>query len=156
MNDGNSARAGRDLAVGSEIAGQERVMTAERIEWYDSAMLSAGNDRFTKVGVNIHTDDEFAKSQGLPAVIADGMITTNWCSSMLIEHFGMDYVERGELRTKFIKPVFRGQTVSVRGRVRSVDRLDGGGIVYALDVWCEVEDGVKVTDGEAKVEVVSH
>ncbi len=138
--------------VGAEIAGPVRRMTAERIEWYDSAMLSAGKGELSQVGVNIHTDDEYAKAQGLPAIIADGMIMTNWCSSMMIQHFGMDYLEHGELRTKFIKPVYLGQTVHVRGRVLSADRSDGG-VSYALDVWCEDENGIKVTDGDAKVEV---
>jgi 3-hydroxybutyryl-CoA dehydratase len=138
--------------IGAEIAGPVRLMTAERIEWYDSAMLSAGKGELSQVGVNIHTDDEYAKAQGLPAIIADGMIMTNWCSSMMIQHFGMDYLEHGELRTKFIKPVYLGQTVHVRGRVLSADRSHGG-VSYALDVWCEDENGIKVTDGDAKVEV---
>jgi 3-hydroxybutyryl-CoA dehydratase len=146
----NDAVASYD--IGAEIAGPVRLMTAERIEWYDSAMLSAGKGELSQVGVNIHTDDEYAKAQGLPAIIADGMIMTNWCSSMMIQHFGMDYLEHGELRTKFIKPVYLGQTVHVRGRVLSADRSDGG-VSYALDVWCEDENGIKVTDGDAKVEV---
>ena len=95
-------------AVGAEITGPARLMTAERIEWYDSAMLSAAKGTLAQVGSNIHTDEAYARSQGLPAIIADGMIMANWCSSMLIEHFGLAYVERGELRTKFIKPVPSG------------------------------------------------
>ena len=55
-------------------------MTAERIEWYDSAMLSAAKGELAQVGANIHTDEDYARSQGLTAVIADGMIMTNWCS----------------------------------------------------------------------------
>jgi hypothetical protein len=146
-------RAPRDLAVGTEIAGPVRVMTAERIEWYDSAMLSAASGELAQVGSNIHTDDEYAKSQGLPAVIADGMISANWMSEMMVEHFGMDYVERGELRAKFIKPILLGATVFIRGRVLSVEPRENGGVGYALDVWCEDEKGVKLTDGDAKVEV---
>lgn len=141
------------MAVGSEIHGPVRVMTPERIEWYDSAMLSAAKDELARVTVNIHTDEEYAKAEGLPAIIADGMISTNWCSEMLIEHFGMDYVERGELRTRFIKPTFLGVTVSVRGRVTSAQPQPGGAIVYTLDVWCEDETGLKLTVGDAKVEV---
>lgn len=141
------------MAVGSEIHGPVRVMTPERIEWYDSAMLSAAKDELARVTVNIHTDEEYAKAEGLPAIIADGMISTNWCSEMLIEHFGMDYVERGELRTRFIKPTFLGVTVSVRGRVTSAQLQPGGAIVYTLDVWCEDETGLKLTVGDAKVEV---
>ncbi|HYM71330.1 MAG TPA: MaoC family dehydratase [bacterium] len=143
----------RELTVGAEIAGPVRVMTAERIEWYDSAMLSAAKDELAKVGSNIHTDQAYAASQGLPGIIGDGMISTNWISTMLVDRFGMDYLERGELRTKFIRPVLLGATVSVRGRVTSVERRDDGSLAYALDVWCEDEQGTRLTDGDAKVEV---
>ncbi len=148
------ARA-EELRGGSELAGPVRVMTSERIQWYDSAMLSAAKGELARVGSNIHTDEEYAKSQGLTGIIADGMISTNWISSMLVQQFGMDYLGRGELRTKFLKPIFLGTAVSVRGRVRSVERLDSGAIRYALEVWCEDEKGVKLTDGDARVEVAS-
>jgi 3-hydroxybutyryl-CoA dehydratase len=141
------------LRVGDEIRGPVRMMTAERIQWYDSAMLSAAKDELARVTVNIHTDDDYARMQGLPAVIADGMISTNWCSEMLVDHFGMDYVEHGELRTKFVKPVFLHETLSVRGQVTAVDPRQNGSVVYSLDVWCENEKRVKVTVGDAKVEV---
>lgn len=148
-----AAGASRGLAVGTELSGPVRVMTSERIQWYDSAMLSAAKGELARVTVNIHTDEQYAKSQGLPAIIADGMISTNWCSEMLIEEFGMDYVEHGELRTKFIKPIFLGVTVSVRGKVVSAEPQQGGSVVYALEVWCEDEHGAKLTVGDARVEV---
>ena len=147
--------AAETLRVGTEIAGPVRVMTVERIQWYDSAMLSAAEGELARVTVNIHTDDDYAKAEGLPAIIADGMMSTNWCSEMLIEHFGMDYVENGELRTKFIKPIFLGVTVFVRGKVTSAAPQQSGAVVYALDVWCEDEKGVKLTVGDAKVTVAS-
>jgi 3-hydroxybutyryl-CoA dehydratase len=140
------------LNVGATIQGPVRHMTAERIEWYDSGMLSAAKGELAHVGINIHTDDEFARSQGLPAVIADGMIMTNWCSEMMVANFGMDYLTRGELRTKFIKPVFLNETVSVFARVTAVEPSASGGRAYVLDVWCENDKGVKVTDGHARVE----
>ena len=86
-------------------------------------------------------------------IIADGMIMANWVSSMLVEHFGLAYVERGELRTKFIKPVPLGMTIVCRGRVQSVERLAGGALGCMLDVWCEDEHGVRVVDGHARVEL---
>jgi 3-hydroxybutyryl-CoA dehydratase len=150
-----SVSPAKTLPVGTEITGPVRVMTAERIQWYDSAMLSAAKGELARVTVNIHTDDDYAKEQGFPALIADGMMSTNWCSEMLIDRFGMDYVEHGELRTKFIKPIFLGVTVSVRGKVTSAAPQENGAVVYALDVWCEDEKGVKLTVGDAKVKVTS-
>ena len=62
MNDVMSA----SYDVGAEIAGPVRLMTAERIEWYDSAMLSAGKGELSQVGVNIHTDEEYAQRRACP------------------------------------------------------------------------------------------
>ncbi len=147
------ARPVRDLAVGAEITGPVRLMTAERIEWYDSAMLSAAKGTLAQVGSNIHTDEEFAKSEGFPTVNADGMIMTNWCSEMLVRAFGMDYFERGELRTKYIKPTNLGVLLHVKGRIREATRQPNGNTLYTIDVWCEDPHGTKLTDGDAKVEV---
>lgn len=144
--------AAQNLEVGSEIAGPVHVVTPERIEWYDSGMLSSASGQLAKVGSNIHTDDEYAKQEGFPAVMADGMILTNWCSTMMLQTFGMDYLERGQLRTKFIKPVYLDVIVHTKAKVLSIEPGKGGK-VYKLDVWCEDENGLKVVDGDATVEV---
>jgi hypothetical protein len=141
-----------DLVVGAEIRGPVKHINPERIEWYDSAMLSAAKNELAEVGSNIHTDDEYAKKEGFPGVMADGMMMTNWCSTMLVEHFGMDYLERGELRTKFIKPVYLDVMLHVRAKVLSVDKTETG-MLYSLDVWCEDGKQTKLVDGHAKIEV---
>ena len=141
------------LPVGYELVGPVRGITMERIEWYDSALLSCCTNELRQVGSNIHTDPEFAKSEGYAVPIADGMISTNWCSQMLIEQFGMDYIETGELRTKFIKPVDVGVLLHAKGRVKEATPQPGGGMLYALDVWCEDSNGKVLTVGDAKVAV---
>ncbi|PCJ88471.1 MAG: hypothetical protein COA52_13305 [Hyphomicrobiales bacterium] len=140
------------LTVGTELKGPIRAVTPERIEWYDSGMLSAASNKLAQVGSNIHTDDEYAQSEGFPAVMADGMIMTNWCSTMLIENFGLDYLERGSLRTKFIKPIYLNTIVHVKAKVLSKETTDTG-TSYKLDVWCEDQDGLKVVDGDSTIEV---
>jgi 3-hydroxybutyryl-CoA dehydratase len=146
-------RTADGLVVGSELAGPVRVTTMERIHWYEGGMRSAATGVRTLPHSNIHTDAEYARSQGLSAPIADGMMSTNWISSMLVHYFGMEYVAHGELRTKFIKPIFLGAVVATRGRVTSVERAGSGGTVYGMEVWCEDEKGVKLTVGDAKAEV---
>ena len=141
--------------VGDALAGPVRAITPQRIEWYDSAMLSAATNELRQVGSNIHTDEEFARSQGFATANADGMIMTNWCSEMLLRAFGLDYLERGELRTKYIKPVDVGVELHVKGRISEVTRLPGGNTRYAIDVWCEDAHGVKLVDGDAAVEVAA-
>lgn len=139
--------------VGEELAGPVRCVTPERIAWYDSAMLSAATNEPRRVGSNIHTDAEYAKSQGFSAANADGMIMTNWCSEMLLRAFGMDYLERGELRTKYIKPTNVGVELHVKGQIREAASLQNGHTLYTIDVWCEDERGTRLVDGDAKVEV---
>ena len=140
--------------VGDEIRGPVRGITTTRIEWYDSAMLSAATNELRQVGSNIHTDEEFAKSEGFSGVNADGMIMTNWCSEMLVKAFGIHYLERGSLRNKYIKPTNLGVELHVRGRVKETSKGPKGGTLYSLDVWCEDQKGTKLVDGDATVEVV--
>jgi 3-hydroxybutyryl-CoA dehydratase len=139
--------------VGDDLRGPVRCVTPERIQWYDSAMLSAATNELRRVGSNIHTDEEYAKSQGFAAANADGMIMTNWCSEMLLRTFGLDYLERGELRTKYIKPTNVGVELRVKGRITDATEQSNGNTLYAIDVWCEDERGTKLVDGDAKVEV---
>jgi hypothetical protein len=74
---------------------------------------------------------------------------------MLIAQFGMDYIERGELRTKYIRPVNIGVLLHVKGKVTDVTTMPGGGTLYVLDVWCEDAAGEKLVDGDARVEVAA-
>ena len=140
------------LTVGQDLAGPVRAITPERIEWYDSGMLSAATNELRQVGSNIHTDEEYARKEGFSGVNADGMIMTNWCQEMLIQQFGLDFIERGELRTKYIKPVNMGVQLHVKARVKEATD-QAGGTLYVLDVWCEDAEGRKLVDGDAKVEV---
>jgi len=141
--------------VGDLLAGPIRTITPQRIEWYDSAMLSAATDEWRQVGSNIHTDEEFARSEGFATANADGMIMTNWCSEMLTRAFGMDYLERGELRTKYIKPTNLGVMLHVKGRIRAATAQGNGNTLCTIDVWCEDEHGMKLVEGDATVEVAA-
>ena len=143
----------RIYRVGDELVGPVRVITPQRIEWYDSAMLSAATDELRQVGSNIHTDVEFARSEGFQTANADGMLMTNWCSEMLLRAFGIDYLQHGELRTKYIKPVNLGVELHVRGRITEVTSQPDGTTRYTIDVWCEDGQRTKLVDGDAKIDV---
>ena len=70
------------------------------------------------------------------------------------ETFGRHYLERGELRTKYIKTTDVGAAIRVFGQVRSRDELAGGTTRIELDVWIEGADGTKLTVGDAAVDIV--
>lgn len=138
--------------VGGEISGPEVKVTAERLQVYGDGLLTSAADTPARVGANIHTDVEYARQQGLTAPVVDGMLSVNYLSSMLVRAFGRAYLEHGELRAKFIKPVYVDEVVQPRGIVR--ERIEGqdGRTRHVLDVWME-RDGEKVVDGDAAVEI---
>ncbi|NII69957.1 acyl dehydratase [Microbacterium ulmi] len=143
----------KTLEAGAEIAGARKVATAQRIFWYGSGFMTANAGERREVITNIHTDDEFAREQGFSAAIADGMMSANWISSMLITTFGADAIARGHLRTKFIRPIYVDEGITPRARVISVTRQPDGSDRFELEVWADDDEGVKRTVGDYAVTV---
>jgi acyl dehydratase len=138
---------------GTQFRLPPRPMTRERMRWYvdiqDTVYYDDG--RIHTQPPTIHDDDAYAKKQGLPGIIADGMISTNWILSLLVDVFGPDAASRGRLRTKYIAPVYEDQVLITCASVASVHDNEQGETLYQLDVWCEDDTGKKVTVGEARV-----
>ena len=140
-----------ELAAGDELRAPPRSMHRERMRWYVDGLFTAkANDGTVHTEENIHTDDEYARSQGLPGIIADGMISTNWIYGFLIDVFGEAYLNKGSLRTKYIKPILENQQVIAALRVEAIEPADGE-TRYRLEVWCEDDNGQKLTVGAAEV-----
>jgi 3-hydroxybutyryl-CoA dehydratase len=143
--------------AGTQFRLPPRPMTRERMRWYvdiqDTVYYNDG--RIHPQAPTIHDDDAYAKKQGLPGIIADGMISTNWILSLLVDVFGADAASRGRLRTKYIAPIYEDQVIITCAGVASVHDSADGEIVYRLDVWCEEDTGKKVTVGEAHVHSAS-
>jgi acyl dehydratase len=125
-------------------------MTAERMRWYSEGLHTAvsTSGRVVAAAVNIHTDDEFARSRGLPGRLADGMISTNWLSALLVDAFGDGFLRGGALQTKFIRPIYENERVFAIVTVTSVDR-DGDGAIVRTEVRCETDGGELCTIGTA-------
>jgi hypothetical protein len=139
-----------DFPPGTELTGPLRLVSAERMQRYGDGLLSAAAGEEIHVGANIHTNEHYARSQGLEYAIADGMLSTNWLSSMLVRSFGAAYLESGELRTKFIAPVRVGIELQARGRVTAHVHTEDGTRVD-LDVWTEDTSGTRLVVGSASV-----
>ena len=93
----------------------------------------------------IHQNEEFAKSVGLPNVIAHGMYTMGIAATYLSELAGSQAVT--ELSAKFIKPVVVPAGVDVAIEISGkILEVDGAIAKVELTVIC---DGVKVL-GNAK------
>ncbi|MGB3407670.1 MAG: MaoC family dehydratase [Jannaschia sp.] len=146
------ARPARMPSVGDVFELAPRAMTRERMRWYVDAQATAvandGKPRFG--GPTIHDDHAYAVSQGLPGIIADGMVSTNWILALLTEIFGPAAASTGRLRTKYIAPVYENDLIETRVTVTSA-RGEGARSEYLLDVLCQRADGTAVTVGEARI-----
>ncbi|MFM7718468.1 MAG: MaoC/PaaZ C-terminal domain-containing protein [Actinomycetota bacterium] len=127
--------------------GQELPPRTRSVEAPDlAAYAEASGDRNP-----LHLDEAFARSVGFPSVIAHGMLTLGHLGAAL-----RDWAVDGEviaLRAQFRAPVFPGETIVARGRVRAV-----AGDVVTLDVWVEVERDGRIEEpvrrGEAEIRLV--
>ena len=141
--------------VGDHFAAPPRAMTRERMRWYVDAQATAvandGKPRFG--GPTIHDDDAYAQSQGLPGIIADGMVSTNWILALLIETFGPAAVRQSRLRTKYVSPVYEDDVLTSHAEITALSGSKGVSHV-TLKVWCDDAKGRVVTVGEAKVRLV--
>lgn len=141
------------LQVGSELRSAPRAMTRERMRWYVDAQptVAADDGRIHTQPPTIHDDDDYARKQGLPGIISDGMISTNWILGLLLDAFGRAALKRGRLKTKYIAPIYENEIVTSVARVSSLTRTADGEAAYQFEVWCESDAGRKVTVGEALV-----
>ena len=88
----------------------------------------------------IHQDEDFAKSVGLPDVIAHGMWTMGAAGTVVADWAG-DAGRVVEFGTRFTKPVVvpeSGNEVVVEGVVKAVD-ADTGRVTVDLTTTCEGE-----------------
>lgn len=143
------------LQIGAELRSPPRPMTRERMRWYVDAQptVAADDGRIHTQDPTIHDDDDYARKQGLPGIISDGMISTNWIMGVLFDAFGPAIARKGRLRTKYIAPIFEDQVVIAVARVTARTETAGRETLYQLDVWCEDDSGKKLTVGEASVYV---
>lgn len=138
------------LAIGTVLRAPPRRMTRERMRWYVDLLptVEADDGRVHQAEPTIHDDDDFAKSQGLPGIIADGMLSTNWILSLLLDAFGEEVLRKGGLKTRYIAPVYEDMVIHVCARVAAAEK-EGASVAYRFEVWCEDQAGTKLTVGDA-------
>jgi 3-hydroxybutyryl-CoA dehydratase len=140
-------------AVGTQVRLSPRPMTRERMRWYVDIQetVQVDDGRIHAQPPTIHDDDAYARKQGLPGIISDGMITTNWIHGLLIDMFGPAAAATGWLRTKYIRPIYEDQIVIAAAKVIRVLDNEQRETVYTLEVWCEDDQGQVLTVGDACV-----
>ena len=132
-------REGRNLP---EI---KRGITQEKINHY----ARASND-FNP----IHVDEDFAKKTPLGGTIAHGMLILAYISQMMTAAFGQSWLVGGKLDVRFRTPARPGDTVTVSGKIRRLEKGEGQTSINC-DVLCQNQKGESVITGEASLRVKS-
>lgn len=132
-------RAAADLAPGTPIPPLVKRARQDQM----SVFSGAGKQWF-----NIHTDVGIAQAAGFRDTLAQGMMETCWMSEMLAGFFGARWMTSGWIKTVFLKPVFRNDTLTCRGVITGTS-VDGTGTRLTLEVWATNQDGVMTAAGWA-------
>lgn len=85
---------------GSTSEGRQLMMTRDLLRTYSRAG-------------NFHSDDGAARSMGLPGMVAMGMQTLGPAYGLVLDAWGEEFVERGELEARFFGLVLEDDTVDV-------------------------------------------
>ena len=129
-----------NLKVGDEIPQLVKHPTTRQLVQYAGAQ----GDFY-----EIHYDQDYARSIGLPGVILHGLLKAGFLGQLVTDWLG----DRGTLKTFEVS--YRGLDVPgkpyrCRGKITKVD-----GRQVELEVWGEDEGGQRTTVGSAAVEMAS-
>jgi acyl dehydratase len=129
--------ATRDMDVGQMLPPVQKDVTFENIR-----LFSMWSNR------NIHTDWEVAIKGGLPAPIAQGLMSHAYLCEMLTGFFGKNWLQGGKIDVKFIRYTLPGDVVTAGGVVK--EKIEEGSAVrFNCEVWCESLSGEKTVVGVA-------
>jgi hypothetical protein len=136
---------------GQQLASLTKTMTAERMRRYADALETCTHDSATPLVAepNIHTDDEIARATGLPARVADGMVSTNWVSSLLADVAGDGYLSRGSLFTRYVKPIFVDERIEIVVTITDRNAVGDDYDKIFTEVSCLNPNGEVATGGRA-------
>ena len=133
------------MTAAAEITpGQRLDQVVHTIERADLIRYAGASGDFNP----IHWNDEWAKSVGLPGVIAHGMFSMGVAARM-ISAFGDNPAAIKRLRVRFSAMIQPGQTLTVSGEVADID-----GDRVKVRFWGDDEAGNRVlSKGEAELEL---
>lgn len=126
------------IEVGQELPELVKEPTTQQLVMY----AGASGDFY-----QIHYDQDFARSTGLPGVILHGLLKTGFLAQLVTSWLG----DRGRLKTFEVS--YRGIDLPGRPcRSRGVVRTVQGGEAE-LELWTEDPDGNRTTLGRATVQI---
>lgn len=98
----------------------------------------------------IHMDADYAAGRGYPGRVVYGMLGASFFSTLAGVYLPGEHCLLHSVEAKFAKPVFIGDTLTVRGEVTEVNPVFGE---IAIRASLTNQDGKKVTRGLIKAGV---
>ncbi len=103
---------------------------------------------FSGPGKNYHTDVEQARKLGFPNIVVQGMMSSCFVSRVMQEHFGLGWLQGGEMSVKLTNVLWVDETVTTRAKIREEVREGSGTRVHCY-LCVEMADATKVLVGSA-------
>lgn len=98
----------------------------------------------------IHVDESFAAKTPLGGTIAHGMLILAYASEMMTLAFGQSWFSQGKLSVRFRAPARPGDTLTINGKIDSIEHKDG--VSYAnCSFECHNQKDEAIITGEATV-----
>lgn len=99
----------------------------------------------------LHTDTEFAKQKGYEKTVAYGMLTASFLSTLAGVYLPGERSLIHSVESKFVKPVFEGDTLTVTGEVTEINELFS---TFTMKTTIVNQNGEKVLRGKMQIGVV--
>lgn len=100
----------------------------------------------------LHTNEAFAKEKGYDSCVAYGMLTASFLSTLAGVYLPGEKSLIHSVETKFVKPVFVGDTLTITGKVAEKNELFP---VFTLKVTITNQHGEKVLRGSMQIGVLA-
>lgn len=126
---------GDAITAGQELPKLVKEVSQRRIDVYSGVRPRS-----------IHTDEAWARQKGFRTTLAQGMMSTAYISEMMTGLLGAGFVKGGAMSVAFIRPVYAGDRLTARGRVKE-KRPENGAIRVVVKVWCENQHGERTAVG---------
>lgn len=98
----------------------------------------------------LYVDEAFAKSLGMPSVLAPNSLCMGFLSQLVTDWARGAHVKR--MSVKFVRTVWPGDTLVCKGRVSDRHSQDGR-YFLELDVWGENQKGELIVKGQVSLKV---
>jgi 3-hydroxybutyryl-CoA dehydratase len=100
----------------------------------------------------VHIDPAFAAQTAAGGTIAHGMLDLAYCSQMLTQAFGINWLENGHLSVRFKMPARPGDDLTVRGKIEKI-YAENGRTVVSCTILCTNQKDETIISGEAVVRI---